>query len=1000
MKKVRLFSSLSLLMLVGGVIPTTATSLMPLASASIINATQEIKGDQFVSVDNFLNSGLGFQMEFTFTVPESNTTNRICFMSGWTRLTNYFNMTFNKNGTVTTEYGKAFIIDSKCYFQLMLFDLAPILNFAEGATGNETLDMMYVNPANVHMDNITTSVIESEINVSAPAKVRDGTNNGLRFKSHIPSIQSGYTYGHIIVPNYYVAKYSSDYLTHLTQDGRKYLDIPCEPVLLSQDDELYKIFGTGYSLSSTIVNIKNEHYFLDYCAIPYEKSSGGDYVFGNRIKATKTNLYEACAKTKTSNDYSSYSSYGKAFIDGILNACENHPTPVTSLTNVSAYGAYNSDQVTKGADISSYARNVTMRAGRNEKEGAQIILSANSNANNKEYFVNFEPFVNSDKTARIEATNIKAYKEMYQNVNSNWSEYDNVVNDTYINGNEQPLAFGYYPDAIVPFDIAIDAWENKLDTNNGNNNGIYFTVDVPKDIPAGTYTSNALIEIKGEGTIVMPIELMVYDFTLPNRNYSNMTATINIQQNEYLYPDIDTEVGSKIYQSAFDLLADHGVSGGQLPANKWAKANLPGYIETVKKYTLDDRVSVFYYPDCYQLMSVKVKYSYKRNLSPKTKEIALEDMAIYVGKDYTNSDGTPMYGLETLFTELIKASTSTMNLLEKGIFYFPQADEPGTNETKQVQNIICQSVVLKAAENVLTNTGLFDGKPKVKESLEHVKYIVTSQPRGLLKGKVIDGSKEYDATLKEITPVSGNCGLAYLSTDINTSIYQVDGSSLIHMRGYCPQFDCFQKPKPGSDDENKYGYTDIMNYLPNDEYTMWWYGCCMPVAPFAVNFLNTPMIRYRVNKWLEYSLGVDGQLYYMANRTCKVINDTQGEVQYPCTEEEVLAGQHTYNGAFGDGVLIYPARNRYKAVDANLYWLSSLKLENWSEGNDDYNYLHYANELINRLPSGEQAAKRSEMNNCINALTTGAYYNTNNHSALYTQKGNLANLIASLENNN
>lgn len=988
MKKIKVVTSLAFILACGGLITTAA--LTPNLAFNEASAGQTFSGDKFISIDNFLNSGLGFQMVFTFDVPNQEKTNKFSLIensaAGWHRLTQLISMKFKTDGTVVPQIGSVFTIDGVYYYQLMCKDLANYLNKSAGeiAYGTETINLMYFNEENVVLNDTNFTVISSDINTYNNAEVRDYSISGLRFKSFIPKLQNGYTYGHIIVPSYYVSKYNGDYVTHLISDSRSYLDIPATPVLLEQTDELYQIYGSGYSISSSISNIKQDNYQLDFVAIPYAKSSGGVYSYGNGVKDTKTNLYDVCVKTKESGKYNTYSSYGKAYIDSVISACEHHPNPITFLSNVKAYSVFNSEQIRKDAAFPELPQLVVkMQAGRNEKEGAQIILNSQTET---KYYVNFEPFVNVDKSFKISTDNIKTYVELYQNVDSNWSEYYKVENPTYINGVENPLPFGYYPDALLPFDVAVDSWENKLTTTGGNNNGIYFTVSVPENTPAGKYTSNAVIKVVGEGTIVMPIELTVYDFTLPSENHSKMTATINTQQIGYLYKDYDTSVGGKIYKSAYELLADHNVSGGQLPANKWSKQDLSSYIETVKQYTLDDRVSVYYFPDAYQLMDVKVEFSYFY-LYSRTKTITLTDMPIYVGKDYMYDSKTEMYGLETLFTELVKASTSTMNLLEKGIFYFPQADEPGKNETKHVQNLLCQNVILKAAENVLKNTSLFNGKPEVKKSLEHIPYIVTSHPRGLMKGLIDD---KYTASLKSITPQSDNCSLAYLSSDIDTSIYQEDGSALFTMRGYCPQFDCFQYFDKGN---NKYGYQDLMNYLSDDKYTVWWYGCCMPVTPFPVNFLNTPMVRYRVNKWLEYSLGIDGQLYYMCNRTSAYIDD----VEYPLSEQEILQGKTIYNGIYGDGVLIYPVYNMYKNITKDLYWLSSLKLENWSEAGDDYNYLYYVNELINALPSSEQEAERSKVNNYISTLTTGPYYNTNDSSKLYIQKENLAKLIVNLE---
>lgn len=990
MKPKILASSIICLGLMGAA--TLSTFVEPKIEEAV--ADQTIHSDNFVFINDFLYSGLGLQIEFTFDAPKQQKTNSFSFLTAdWHRLTEGLTMTFKSNGNVTANYGNVFKIDDHYYYQVMCSELESALNVAEGTTGHETLGMMYISASNVRINVQSVTIINSKFNAYPKVELRDENRTGIRYKAHFPSINSTSTYGMLITPNYYVSKYVDDYIGHLNEDHHSYIELNCNPVeITTPQDDLYKIFGRGYTIQGSITNILEENYQLPFCMIPFEKTISGDYIYGNFSKMTKCSLYDLCNEYVDSGKYDSLSSHTRQYVDSVINKCEVHTDIKTSTDNVTAYFAYNTEQVLKTAPLpETYDSTISIEGARNEVETAQLILNVKNNLNNK-YYVNIEPFIHEDGAYKIPANAVEISRQLYQNVETNWTDLA-YFNTAQYHGLREDPELGWWPDALLPFDLAIDSWENYLDTANGENNGLFFRFRIPEDAVPGIYTSNVVIRIVGEDTLVVPVRLSVYNINLPHESHSKYTMFVNNTEIEYVYGKAASYSDGRHYGTAYEMLADRGIGGG-LPALIWQMNDLPQYIEEAKKNAMDDRIAAYYLPNCYQTVTCEFKLKYTKKSFFGTQSTAYEyvefnNMPVFSAKDsfYEGDTSIILPGYETLLTELVKASTDECDLLKKVVVYFGLADEPYKNSDAQLQNVVCENTLRKSIKEVLKNTSLFVGKPGVKESLTNIPYICTCQPRGILKGLVKDGSQYYIEEISSISNKSNNCADCYLSSPSDIEQF--------HLTGYCPAYDCFDYFNNGS---NEYGYQDLMNYLQDPDYNIWWYGCCMPVPPYPVNWVNSPIVRMRVNKWYQYRLGIQGELYYMCNRGSQITNNDSGGIDIiPHNEDDILAGACTYNDIYGDGQYIYPVHDMYKNIDSDVYWLSSLRLENLGQANDDYNYLYYANELVQQLPEADRYEATSRINAIINSLTTGPIYNTTNHALVMQKRNEIANYISALE---
>lgn len=942
----------------------------------VVAKDKSISDDEFVVINNFLFSGKGILMEFNYTLPSSVKTMKFTFMdfaSGWHRLTEQFTMTFNVDGSISSTMGHVFEINGHHYFELMLSELTGHLNkgFGEEADGTETLDGFYIIDDIVGFNAISTEIITTGMNAYPISEIRNDVVPGLTFKAFTPELISGAKYGMMIVPSSQLDGAEGNYKKYFEDNNMPFVDLECNPTRLESGDTIYKAFGSGYSFKASLINIKQENYQIPFVAIPYYVNSGV-YTYSNFIRATKTSYYDKCVEFKKSSSYQGAFDAVKEEINNVIFKCEHHATKL-ELANVKAYFKSNTEKVFKDAALPDelVTENV-MYSAKNETERGQIILNVPSSFNRK-YFATFEPFVNTNNPNEvIGVKNIKIEQQLYQNVKTNWSVGSQQQKKWYPDGNPiYDLPLGYVPDALLPFDVAFDSNDNVLTGQNGSNNALSFTINVPKDALAGEYKSKIVIRVNGEGTLALPVKLNVFDFALPDENKAKQIIIVNTGETKALYGENAGAISSVYNQSAYNVLKERNISGGQVPASCWSTSDLGNFIKTAKEYVLDDKIGAYFLPNSYTNISLDIIVK-KSSISSET--ISLTELSVYRADDVNYNETIVLPGVKTTLRELVKASTNEKDLLKKGVFYLPQADEPGSNKAKQFQNVLCQNVISRCIDELLLED-LFEGKEKVRESLSKVGYIVTSYPR-----QCMDGS--YYQSIVSVKPKLGYeslCAICYCAS--------LSDLHYTTMKGYCPTYDSYQHDIA---DVGNLGYSYLMNHINDPDFTIWWYGCIQPITPYPSMFVNTNLIQKRVNTWTMYQMGIKGELYYMCNRTQKYLDSTS----YPLTEEEILSGGATYEGTYGDGNLMYPVHKMYGEFDSSLYWLSSLRLDNVAESIDDYNYIAYAYELLSNISDGEDY--KAELDALLDSVNDGPGRNTTNIGFFNEQRIALGNLVAEL----
>ncbi|MFI5729310.1 glycoside hydrolase domain-containing protein [Kribbella sp. NPDC051587] len=155
------------------------------------------------------------------------------------------------------------------------------------------------------------------------------------------------------------------------------------------------------------------------------------------------------------------------------------------------------DKVKRDRRFGPSTDTIRLQAARNEYESGQVIIRTTSGSTGINVTAGELTGPNGAKL-----TGIEVFEQSYIFVNQS---------DT------GPWGPGTYPDALIPL-----APTRTLTASSDANLGVWFTVNIPKDAPAGHYTGSLTIT-GGTAPVVVPIDLEVWNFELPD-TWSTATA--------------------------------------------------------------------------------------------------------------------------------------------------------------------------------------------------------------------------------------------------------------------------------------------------------------------------------------------------------------------------------------------------------------------------------------------------------------------------------------------
>ena len=296
-----------------------------------------------------------------------------------------------------------------------------------------------------------------------------------------------------------------------------------------------------------------------------------------------------------------------------------------SISTAEIWAASAKDKIMSTQSADSYADikadKITISAVKNEYENGQIIVTAKEDLS---FTVSLSDLVKTDNAAvKIGKENFSVYIQKYITVTRNWHN----------NG----AATGDYPDAILPQENAV---ANGLNTViAGRNGAAWLEFYIPKTTQAGVYAGDATVKI-GNAEEKLPIELTVYDITLPDGTTSKSQFNIN----QDLVAELELDSSQEMYDKYTDLLLSKRLS--------------PTYVVTGVKNE----------SDIARFTAKAVEY-YKKGIST----IGLPTKDAYIG-DYILFD--PDF-LSQCIVALAKAGLAEgIDTLSKAVFYDPLIDEP------------------------------------------------------------------------------------------------------------------------------------------------------------------------------------------------------------------------------------------------------------------------------------------------------------------------------------
>ncbi len=175
----------------------------------------------------------------------------------------------------------------------------------------------------------------------------------------------------------------------------------------------------------------------------------------------------------------------------------------------------------------------SIKAFRNEYESKQLIITPDKDV--KSYRVTVGDFKSGANTLSAQAFDVR-------------HEYYHLVESIY--DSESQMQPGMYPDALLPMAKAEEYGLNKIAA--GENQGVYVTVKVPKEQPAGVYKGTITVDLDGKKEYVSAT-VEVIDYTLPDT--VSLKSCVPTQIGYFMNGELDDT--QEMYQKYADALKEY-----------------------------------------------------------------------------------------------------------------------------------------------------------------------------------------------------------------------------------------------------------------------------------------------------------------------------------------------------------------------------------------------------------------------------------------------------------
>ena len=335
---------------------------------------------------------------------------------------------------------------------------------------------------------------------------------------------------------------------------------------------------------------------------------------------------------------------------------------------------------------SSPTSDLSISCVKGEVESAQLIIQASKDA--KSFFIQVSDFVNEDGDT-LSKENVEILVQRYIRTTSPSVEKPTTA----------PMYTGYYPDALIPYAKYTKKQENVL--YEGDNQGIWFNVNVPASANPGNYKAEIKITIDG-ASILLPFSLKIYDLEMTKEAHQMVYYGLWY---DYFKRGIHIPLTEKTFENYYWFLAKKRATPGDLPLSSYRFANrapdIEEWVSEVVKYAQSDIVPSYNLPCSYvndPTFGNIVDEAYLRQLLTR-----LIDKNIELASSSDNTD-----------------------LFRKAYIYAWRAtDEPGDNESEHAR--------IKKIDNIIVNVkaelaSKLDEYPELKKSFIAIRNVVTTSP--------------------------------------------------------------------------------------------------------------------------------------------------------------------------------------------------------------------------------------------------------------------------------
>ena len=367
-----------------------------------------------------------------------------------------------------------------------------------------------------------------------------------------------------------------------------------------------------------------------------------------------------------------------------LTACLVMPICITGcsekskvkMKDVELWSALNTKNVMRDDPIPENAKlSLSMEGMKGETESTQLMITPKNDV--ASYHVEVSDLTTSDG-AVISADYIEVFAERYIETKASSMT---MPKTTY-------MYVGWYPDALVPIDRYEKRKENIISA--GNNQGIWFNVNIPSDAAAGEYKGTVALTVD-EQSCEIPLDLTVYNLTIPEEMHT--TSSFGLWYDYISYGEgLDTP--ENISENYYWFMANKRVTPQTVPEDQY---NTPKeFAEYIVPFAQNKIVSGYYLP--YKSAEVD-------GMTVIDKEYLIDVLTAVIKKNI----------------ELWDSGDHETDLLKKAYVYaWKIIDEPKLTQAPQIK--ACDRVVTEAKKAVQP---LLENYPELEESLIALKNVVS-----------------------------------------------------------------------------------------------------------------------------------------------------------------------------------------------------------------------------------------------------------------------------------